>query len=125
MTSFFAFDRGVSCQLYRALLNNLRFRRFFAGDEHFVDQPIRFGFIGRHEKVTVRIPSHALLEGEQVLLVEDGRLVARDVEVGLSNWDYTEIVSGLRAGEEVVVSLDRPEVQPGASAVVEKSQGAP
>ncbi len=73
----------------------------------------------------LRIPSHALLEGEQVLLVEDGRLVARDVEVGLSNWDYTEIVSGLRAGEEVVVSLDRPEVQPGASAVVEKSQGAP
>ena len=73
----------------------------------------------------LRIPTHALLEGEQVLLVEDDRLVARDVEIGLSNWDYTEIVSGLRAGEEVVVSLDRPEVQPGASAVVEKSQGAP
>ncbi len=73
----------------------------------------------------LRIPSHALLEGEQVLLVEDDRLVARDVETGLSNWDYTEIVSGLSAGEEVVVSLDRPEVQPGALAVVEKSQGAP
>jgi HlyD family secretion protein len=73
----------------------------------------------------LRVPTHALLEGEQVLLVEDDRLVARNVEVGLSNWDYTEIVSGLSAGEEVVVSLDRPEVQPGAQAVVEKSQGAP
>ena len=60
----------------------------------------------------------------QVLLVEDGVLVARDVETGLNNWDYTEIVSGLSAGDEVVLSLDRPGVQAGARAVVESSQGA-
>ena len=58
---------------------------------------------------TLRIPSHALIEGERVLVLEGGRLVERHVEVGLANWDWTEVVSG----------LDGPEVVPGAEAVVE------
>jgi len=73
----------------------------------------------------LRVPTQALLEGNRVLVVENGRLATRDVETGLSNWDFTEIVSGLRAGDEIVVTLDRPEVQPGAPAVIEKTQGAP
>jgi HlyD family secretion protein len=76
------------------------------------------------KKDVLRVPTQALLEGNRVLLVEDGVLVARDVVTGLNNWDYTEIVSGLSAGDEVVVSLDRPGVQAGARAVVESSQGA-
>jgi len=78
----------------------------------------------QERKDVLRIPTQALLEGNRVLLVEDGVLVARDVETGLNNWDYTEIVSGLSAGDEVVLSLDRPGVQVGARAVVESSQGA-
>ena len=73
----------------------------------------------------LRVPTQALLEGNRVLVVENGRLATRDVETGLSNWDFTEIVSGLTAGDEIVVTLDRPEVQPGAPAVIEKTQGAP
>ncbi|MGH9462973.1 MAG: efflux RND transporter periplasmic adaptor subunit [Vicinamibacteria bacterium] len=76
------------------------------------------------KKDVLRIPTQALLEGNQVLLVEDGLLVARDVETGLNNWDYTEILSGLSAGDEVVISLDLPGVQAGARAVIESSQGA-
>ena len=79
----------------------------------------------QERKGALRIPTQALLEGNRVLLVENGVLVARDVETGLSNWDYTEVVSGLDAGDEVVISLDRPEVQVGAPVVVEVSQGAP
>ena len=36
------------------------------------------------------------------------------VKIGLKNWDWTEITGGLAAGDEIVASLDRPEVKAGA-----------
>lgn len=68
--------------------------------------------LDRREDV-LRLPTSALLEGSRVLVVEQGRLVSRDVQTGLRNWDFTEIVSGLQAGEEVVTTLDRAEIQAG------------
>ncbi len=65
----------------------------------------------------IRVPTPTLLEGGVVLLIEDGMLVERPVQIGLRNWDFTEITAGLTAGEEIVSSLDRAEVQPGALAV--------
>ncbi len=65
---------------------------------------------------TVRIPTAALLEGSKVLVLEGGQLVERPIEIGLRNWDYTEVVSGLSEGDEVVTSLDRAEVKAGAEA---------
>jgi HlyD family secretion protein len=67
------------------------------------------------EKV-LRVPTYALLEGGRVLVVDAGRLVERQVTTGLRNWSFTEIESGLTAGEGIVVSLDRPEVKAGARA---------
>jgi HlyD family secretion protein len=71
----------------------------------------------------LRIPTPALLEGERVLVVvADGkthRLVSRDVDVGLSNWDFTEIRHGLEPSDRVVVSLDRAEVEAGALVSIE------
>lgn len=71
-----------------------------------------------HEGV-LRIPTSSLLEGTAVLVVEDGALVERAVETGLSNWDWTEIVGGLEPGDAVVTSLDRDGVEAGAEVVVE------
>jgi len=51
-------------------------------------------------------------------VVEAGRLVEKKVAIGLHNWNFTEITSGLAAGEKVVVSLDRPEVKAGARVVI-------
>ena len=67
----------------------------------------------------LRIPTSALIEGERVLVVENGVLVERAIEVGLSNWDWTEVWSGLEEGEAVVTSLDRTGVEPGAEVAVE------
>lgn len=67
----------------------------------------------------VRIPTAALFEGDRVLALEGGVLVEREVETGLSNWDWTEIVSGLEPGAVVVTSLDRTGVEPGAEVVPE------
>jgi HlyD family secretion protein len=71
----------------------------------------------------LRIPTGALLSGGEVLVLEDGRLAARGVEVGLRNWDVSEVRSGLAEGELVVVSLDRAEVQDGARATVAAPDG--
>jgi HlyD family secretion protein len=62
----------------------------------------------------LRIPSYALLEGNRVLVVRDGRLAARAVKTNLKNWQFAEITDGLAAGEAVAVSLDRAEVKEGA-----------
>lgn len=64
-----------------------------------------------------RIPTGALLSGNKVLVLEGGLLVERDLSPGLGNWDFTEVAAGLRVGERVVTSLDRPEVKAGARAV--------
>jgi HlyD family secretion protein len=68
---------------------------------------------------SLRVPTYALIEGRRVLVVEDDVLRTREVETGLRNWDFVEIVDGLRAGEAVVVSLDRAEVREGAPARIE------
>lgn len=66
----------------------------------------------------LRVPTAALLTGDKVLLVDDDTLIERQVEVGLRNWDVTEITAGVAEGDRVVVSLDRAEVQAGARVTV-------
>jgi HlyD family secretion protein len=52
-----------------------------------------------------------------VYLPERGRLERRTIRVGLANWDYTEVVEGLRAGEQVVVNVDRPGIDDDVAAI--------
>lgn len=70
-----------------------------------------------HEDV-LRLPTPALLPGQAVLMVSDGVLERRDLEVGLRNWDYSEILDGIAEGARVVSSLDREEIQAGAEVVI-------
>ena len=67
-----------------------------------------------HEKV-LRIPTQTLLEGKRVLLYRatDGVLEERVVATGLTNWEYTEITSGLNEGDRIVMSLDQAGVKAG------------
>ncbi|QBQ54365.1 efflux RND transporter periplasmic adaptor subunit [Nitrosococcus wardiae] len=69
----------------------------------------------RHEDV-LRVPTHALRAGHRVLLYqpETGRLEKRQIEPGLANWEFTEIQSGLKAGDRIVLSIDREGIEPGA-----------
>jgi len=60
--------------------------------------------------------------GVLVLNKETGLLEEREIETGISNWDQTEVTSGLKEGELVVLSLDRPGVEAGAAAEVEKEE---
>jgi HlyD family secretion protein len=78
--------------------------------------------LDRREGV-LRIPSFAVIEGKRVLLVVNGRTVSRDITIGLKNWEWTEVTSGLQTGDMVVTSLDKPGVTAGI-AVKTRERGA-
>jgi HlyD family secretion protein len=71
----------------------------------------------------LRMPTYALLQGDQVLVVRSDVIERVPVRTGLRNWDFVEIAGGLSAGDRVVVSLDRPEVREGARVRVEGEAG--
>jgi HlyD family secretion protein len=73
----------------------------------------------------LRVPTSALLQGDRVLVANDGTLEERAVEVGLRNWNWAEVTAGLEAGQLVVTSLDRPEVRAGAHARIEIGESGP
>ncbi len=69
----------------------------------------------------LRIPTAAIQEGGRVLLynADSGKLEERSIKAGLSNWEYTEVVAGLQAGERIVTSLDKEGVKLGAKVTVD------
>ncbi len=64
----------------------------------------------------LRIPASAVAEGGRVLVLEDGFLRERTVEVGLRNWRDAEVVGGLGEGDRVVVVRNSPDIEDGARA---------
>ncbi len=68
----------------------------------------------------VRVPTSAMQEGARVLVAgSDGLLQERKLKTGLSNWEYTEVLEGLKAGDRVVTSLEREGVKAGATFVAD------
>ncbi len=62
----------------------------------------------------LRIPTQTLLEGKRVYAYKaDGKLEERVLTTGLANWEFTEVLSGLSEGEQIVSSLDRPGLKAG------------
>ncbi|MGB8250279.1 MAG: efflux RND transporter periplasmic adaptor subunit, partial [Azonexus sp.] len=43
-----------------------------------------------------------------------GKLEERKVKAGLANWEYTEVLEGLAAGDRIVTSLEKEGVKAGA-----------
>ncbi len=73
---------------------------------------------------TKYIPTAALDPDHRVLVLdpETGRLVQKQVEIGLSNWDRTEVRSGLVIGDLVVNASDQEGIAPGVLAVPAEAQ---
>ncbi len=70
---------------------------------------------------TLRVPTSVVLQDDTVFVFDaaSGRIEERRVETGIANWEYTEVVSGLSAGELIVSSVDREGVADGALAQAE------
>jgi HlyD family secretion protein len=66
----------------------------------------------------LRLPASAIQEGRQVILLnpQTHRLETRAIRTGMTNWEYAEVLAGLKPGDQVVTSLDRDGVKAGALA---------
>jgi HlyD family secretion protein len=67
----------------------------------------------------VRVPTEAVMDGRRVYVFEpaESRVAAREIRIGLSNWDWSEVLEGLAPEELVVVNVDNPDLADGAPAV--------
>jgi HlyD family secretion protein len=81
--------------------------------------------LARHDKV-LRLPAEALLEDGSVYVVDEktSRLRKQKVEIGLANWQFVEINSGLVAGERVVASVAGPALADGVLVWVKDNSDA-
>jgi len=56
----------------------------------------------------LRIPTEAVIDGRRVYVVTPrGTAERREIETGLSNWTYTEVLDGLAVGDRVITTIDR------------------
>ncbi len=74
---------------------------------------------------TLKVPTEAVIDNSAVYLYseQDKKIHRVAVEVGLSNWQSTEIVSGLEEGQFIVMNIDNPDLKDGSIVTVKK--GAP
>ncbi|SEN12401.1 efflux RND transporter periplasmic adaptor subunit [Nitrosomonas marina] len=84
------------------------------------DNPLLAGYSADVEVIldsrehVLRIPTQALRQNNKVwLLSQDNTLIERQLETGLANWSFTEIISGLDDGDRVLISFDLEEIKPG------------
>ncbi len=71
----------------------------------------------------LRVPSEAILDGKRVFVFDAHRQIIeeRTLETGISNWLFTEVSSGLKEDEQVVVNVDQPGIKDGVSAEIGKA----
>ena len=71
---------------------------------------------------TLKIPTEAIVDGKKVYIymADEKKVHAAEVTLGLANWAFTEILSGLQEDQLVVVNVDKPGLQDGASATLAK-----
>jgi HlyD family secretion protein len=87
-------------------------------------RPLRLGMsvdvevlTGRKEDA-LQVPSSSVMERERqkfVYIVRGGEIVRSDITTGISNWDRTEVLSGVSPGDDVVTSLEIKDLGPGSS----------
>ena len=69
--------------------------------------------IERRDNV-LRVPTQAIQQDGTVLVLgADNKLESRSLKTGLANWVFTEVVSGLKAGDRVLLSFDQESVKAG------------
>ncbi len=71
---------------------------------------------------TLSIPTQTIMRDNFVYVIdtETMTLTKKQIEVGIGNWQYTEVTNGLSEDDQVVLSVDREGVKAGVKVEVEK-----
>ena len=77
--------------------------------------------IDRVENV-LSIPTQLIMRDNYIYVIdpETMTLTKEQIEIGIGNWQYTEVTNGLSKDDQVVLSVDREGVKAGIVVVVEK-----
>jgi HlyD family secretion protein len=69
----------------------------------------------------LRVPTSVVADDGYVFVFDPdtNRIGQRTIVMGIANWEFTEVIDGLREGERVVSSIDRDGVVDGAVVVPE------
>jgi len=64
----------------------------------------------------LRVPTAVIRNGNRVFVYDEagGTIGEREIGVGIANWEFTEVTSGLAAGDRLVSTVDREGVEDGA-----------
>lgn len=73
--------------------------------------------VDRRESV-VHVPSEALVRDEYGYVIEGGRAVRRPVKLGIGNWEYQEVLEGVKEGETLIMSVGVPGLDDGVLVTV-------
>lgn len=105
-------------------------------DDFPKDVPLLVGYSADIEIVlderhnVLRVPSEAIVDESFVYVLEteagqpDGVVRKREFRPGLGNWTQTEVLSGLQAGDKIVLTPDRAGLKDGVAARVDDGAGA-
>lgn len=71
-------------------------------------------------EATLHIPTESVVDSKTVylFLAQRQQVVRREITTGLANWSRTEVLSGLKEGDLVVVNTDAPGLVDGGDAAV-------
>ena len=69
---------------------------------------------------TLKIPTEGILDGKNVFVYSASEKTVHKVEIqtGLANWAFTEVLKGLKEDQLVVVNVDKPGLADGVSATI-------
>jgi len=69
---------------------------------------------------TLKIPTEGILDGKNVFVYAASEKMVHKVEIqtGLANWAFTEVLKGLKEDQLVVVNVDKPGLADGVSATI-------
>lgn len=69
--------------------------------------------IEKHDNV-LRVPTQAIRQNKTILVLDaESKLQERSLETGLANWGFTEILTGLNEGDQVLLSFEQDDIAAG------------
>lgn len=94
---------SINPDLSRTL--NIRVKILEAMDLFIPGMSADVTIIAEQKPEVLKAPSESLVRDEFAYRIENGRAVACPVELGIGNWEFREILSGLNEGDLIVTSV--------------------